>query len=91
MNEEMALGDPESLSHLIFQEQLIFRDKSPDFQKLIFSACSFGVSPIIHGYQITKTYKIYLYAQICTEAIGGFLPRLCSYFIPEPIKIYWDS
>lgn len=88
MNEEMAWGDPQSLRHLIFQEQLIFRDKSPDFQRLICSACSFGVSPIIHAYQVTKTYKIYLYAQIYTVAFGAFLPRLLSYFIPEPIKIY---
>ena len=87
MNEVMAWDDSQSLRHLIFQEQLIFRDKTPNFQKLISSAYNFWMSPIIHGWQITKTYKTYLYVQIYTVALGAFLPGLLSSFFPEPIQI----
>lgn len=72
MNEVLAWDDSQSLRHLIYQEKFIFRDKTSNFQRFISSAYNFWVSPIIHGWQITKTYKTYLYAQIYTVAPQAF-------------------
>lgn len=48
INEVMAWADSQSLRHLIFQEQLIFREKTTNFQRLISSVCNFWESPVIH-------------------------------------------